>query len=64
MHPVNQVLGALLKQEGSSMARAMIQVLACFPHMLAVCALAIKDVLDAGHLQSGGTNAHALFGMP
>ncbi len=46
------------------MARAMIQVLACFPHMLAVCALAIKDVLDAGHLQSGGTNAHALFGMP
>ncbi len=46
------------------MVRATIQVLACFRHLLAVGALAIQDVLDAGHLGSSGANAYALFGMP
>jgi hypothetical protein len=46
------------------MVRATIQVLACFPHLLALWALAVQDVLDAGHLRSGGANAYALFGMP
>jgi hypothetical protein len=63
MHPVNQVFDALLKQVGLSMVQATIQVLACFPHLLAVWALAVQDVLDAGHLGSGGANAYALFGM-
>jgi hypothetical protein len=58
------VFDALSKQEGLSMVRAMIQVLACFPHLLAVWVLAVQDVLDAGHLGLGGTNAYALFGMP
>jgi hypothetical protein len=64
MHPVYQVFDALLKQKGLSMVRAAIQVLACFPHLLAVWALAVQDVLDAGHLGLGGTNPNALFGMP
>ncbi len=46
------------------MVRAAVQVLACFPHLLAVWALADQDVLDAGHLGLGGANANALFGMP
>jgi hypothetical protein len=64
MHPVNQVFDALLKQEGSSMVQATTQVLACFPHLLAVWALAVQDILDAGHLGLGGANAYVLFGMP
>ena len=46
------------------MVQATIQVLACFPHLLAVGALAVQDVLNVGRLGSGGMNAYALFGMP
>jgi hypothetical protein len=64
MHSGNQVFDALSKQEGSPMVRALIQVLACFPHLLALWALAVQDVLDVHHSGLGGANAYALFGMP
>jgi hypothetical protein len=64
MHPVNQEFDALSKQEGLPMVQATIQVLACFPHLLVVWALAVQDALDAGHSGSGGANAYSLFGMP
>ncbi len=38
-------------------------MLACFPHLFAVWALAVQDVLDVGHLGSGGTNAYVFFGV-
>ncbi len=46
------------------MVQTTTQVLASFPYLLAVWALAVQDVLDAGHSGLGGANAYELFGMP